>query len=253
VKLTPFQSSFCISVFSHVIAFGLYMSAGNSQRPVRAEQDLNNLSLEMTIAPVELASTARPGAQATLSRQTLPRVPVEQIVQTPVVETRPSTNQKHVPAEVFPDPIPLPDPIHTTTPQTVAGAKVVKTIPVEPALQTSPTVARSENSSLKSAEVTITPTQSRGVVSKPNFLRNPKPQYPPLARRRGWEGTVLVGVRVTTAGRAGEVWVKQSSGHTVLDEAAVKAALGYDYIPAIVDGVAIESKVEFEMPFELPK
>lgn len=229
------------------------MSAGNTERQVREEQDASNLSLEMAVTPVEAATTTQPVAQATLSRQTLPRVPVGKVVQTPVEETHTLANQKPVATEVFPEPIPLPEPVHATAPQTVAAAKVVKTIPVEPTAQTPPTVAPSEDNSPKSTEVMITPTQPRGAISKPNFLRNPKPQYPPLARRRGWEGTVLVGVRVTTDGRAGEVWVKQSSGHTVLDEAAVNAALDYDYIPAIVDGVAIESGVEFEMPFRLPK
>lgn len=229
------------------------MSAGNTHRPVRTEQDASNLSLEMALTPVEAATTTQPVVHAALSRQTPPRAPVEKIVQTPVVETHPPANQKPVASEVFPEPIPLPEPVHTTAPQTVAVATIVKTIPRETSSETPPIVARSEGNSPKSTEVMITPTQPRGMVSKPDFRRNPKPVYPAIARRRGWEGTVLVGVKVTTDGRAGEAWVKQSSGYAVLDEAAVKAALGYDYIPAIVDGVAIESRVEFEMPFELPK
>jgi protein TonB len=49
--------------------------------------------------------------------------------------------------------------------------------------------------------------------------------YPPRARRRGWEGEVLVGFRVDVNGRLGNVHLARSSGYSLLDESAL-AALG---------------------------
>jgi protein TonB len=49
--------------------------------------------------------------------------------------------------------------------------------------------------------------------------------YPAQAVRRGWQGTVQLGFEIDTGGRINNIYVAQSSGHTLLDRAAV-AALG---------------------------
>ncbi len=48
-------------------------------------------------------------------------------------------------------------------------------------------------------------------------------RYPPLARRRGWEGTVRLGLRIEPDGRLTRVRVLAGSGYTVLDRAAARA------------------------------
>jgi len=45
-------------------------------------------------------------------------------------------------------------------------------------------------------------------------------QYPPLARRAGWEGTVLLSVTLDPDGVLAAVRVERSSGHQILDRAA---------------------------------
>ena len=47
--------------------------------------------------------------------------------------------------------------------------------------------------------------------------------YPPLARSRGWEGTVLLGLSVESDGRLDKIHVARSSGYTVLDDSAVNS------------------------------
>lgn len=47
--------------------------------------------------------------------------------------------------------------------------------------------------------------------------------YPPLARSRGWQGEVRLGVRVGSDGRLSRVRVLQTSGHALLDRAAVRS------------------------------
>ena len=59
----------------------------------------------------------------------------------------------------------------------------------------------------------------------------PWPEYPPLARGRGWEGTALVGLLVSAEGELMDVRLLTSSGRAVLDRAAL-AALGRWRLPA---------------------
>jgi protein TonB len=53
---------------------------------------------------------------------------------------------------------------------------------------------------------------------------NLPPEYPRIARRRGWQGTVLLRVKVAENGRVREAWVERSSGFRILDDAALAAA-----------------------------
>ena len=56
-------------------------------------------------------------------------------------------------------------------------------------------------------------------------------RYPPLARRRGWEGTVRLGLRIEPDGRLTRVRVLASSGYGVLDRAAVRALARVGRVP----------------------
>jgi protein TonB len=47
--------------------------------------------------------------------------------------------------------------------------------------------------------------------------------YPPLARERGWEGTVLLGMRVESDGHLEKIRIERSSGYAVLDHSALNS------------------------------
>lgn len=53
--------------------------------------------------------------------------------------------------------------------------------------------------------------------------QNPPPEYPWLARRRGWEGVVAIFLHVDAQGTVDAASVARSSGHAVLDAAALAA------------------------------
>jgi periplasmic protein TonB len=89
--------------------------------------------------------------------------------------------------------------------------------------------------------------------AKPNYLKNPAPRYPEQARRNGQEGVVMLLARVDEKGIASDVMVKSSSGHPLLDESALKAVKRWKFNPARVGSVAIDSRVEIPVRFELKK
>ena len=49
--------------------------------------------------------------------------------------------------------------------------------------------------------------------------------YPPLARSRGWEGTVLLGLRVKSNGHLEKIHIEHSSGYAVLDNSALNSLM----------------------------
>lgn len=89
------------------------------------------------------------------------------------------------------------------------------------------------------------------VPAQPVAGGNPPPRYPRVARREGWEGTVLLAVQVDTHGRAAAVHVLQSSGHDILDRAAVEAVEGWRFSPARIGGLALASAVRVPIIFRL--
>lgn len=82
-------------------------------------------------------------------------------------------------------------------------------------------------------------------------MRNPAPEYPSLAQRRGWEGTVLLRVRVLASGRPSDIQVQTSSGREVLDEAALKAVRKWAFVPSKQGDVALDGWVSVPIDFKL--
>lgn len=64
------------------------------------------------------------------------------------------------------------------------------------------------------------------------YLDNPRPAYPPAARRRGDQGRVQLRVLVSKAGLAERVELHRSSGSAALDQAARAAVERWRFVPA---------------------
>jgi periplasmic protein TonB len=64
-----------------------------------------------------------------------------------------------------------------------------------------------------------------------------EPEYPPVSRRLGEQGTVILSVLVDPSGRAVEARVVSSSGFSRLDQAAIDGVKSnYRFTPGTVDG-----------------
>ncbi len=88
-------------------------------------------------------------------------------------------------------------------------------------------------------------------VTGVGVLRRIQPLYPLIAKKSGWEGTVLVRVTVEKNGRASQVDVSRSSGHKVLDDAALKAIKRWTFRPAQDGNIRIRSVVVIPLKFSL--
>ena len=90
-----------------------------------------------------------------------------------------------------------------------------------------------------------------GMSAPPSLLRNPEPRYPSEARRRGWQGTTLLLVRVGLDGSCRDARVVDSSGHPRLDESALDAVRRWTFSPALRDGHPVEAEIEVPVHFVL--
>ena len=76
--------------------------------------------------------------------------------------------------------------------------------------------------------------------SNADYLQNPKPAYPPLSKRLGEQGKVIVRVLIGADGVPKKAEMRQSSGFDRLDQAALNTVLKWRYVPGKRGGVAEE-------------
>ena len=85
----------------------------------------------------------------------------------------------------------------------------------------------------------------------PHYKSNPPPEYPAIARRRGYEGRVLLSAMISIEGNVAGLKVKESSGHPVLDRAAMKAVEAWEFEPARRMGSPVPMSVDVPVRFVL--
>jgi TonB family protein len=85
----------------------------------------------------------------------------------------------------------------------------------------------------------------------PRYGNNGRPAYPQLARLRGYQGVVVLFVEVLADGRVGQVGIKRSVGHDILDRAALEAVRTWRFEPGRREGRAVTMSVEVPVRFVL--
>ena len=142
-----------------------------------------------------------------------------------------------------PEPVPEPEVIPEPEPEPIEPEPEVlpEPIPPEPAPEPLPEPAPVE----PPTAVTVV------AMDLPTYLRNPSPPYPIEARRNKWEGTVMIRVEVSAAGRVISAAIIASSGHTVLDTAALIAIKRWRFSPARMAGIATTATVDVPISFTL--
>lgn len=86
-----------------------------------------------------------------------------------------------------------------------------------------------------------------------SYLDNPPPRYPPISRRLGEEGKVLLRVQVDQAGQPIAVVLHQGSGFSRLDQSAAEAVRGWRFVPARRGQQAVTEWVVVPVIFSLTR
>ena len=89
------------------------------------------------------------------------------------------------------------------------------------------------------------------IRARPLYKQNSSPTYPRRARRLGYEGLVLLKVLINENGGVDDLAVLQSSGHGVLDRAALSAVKKWMFEPGTEGGIKKKMWVKIPVRFDL--
>ena len=87
--------------------------------------------------------------------------------------------------------------------------------------------------------------------ARPLYRSNPPPKYPSVARRRGFQGNVVLEVLVSALGNVIELHVLSSSGYPILDRAAKSSVKNWTFEPGMRGQEKVEMWVRVPIRFEL--
>lgn len=107
------------------------------------------------------------------------------------------------------------------------------------------------NSVSQSNALTAAPAVAEFRQAVPIYKENPPPIYPRIARLRGYEGTVMLDVLVGSDGRVSERRIIESSGHGILDEAALSSVQDWRFEPARQGPGKVSTWVTIPFRFQL--
>ena len=159
---------------------------------------------------------------------------------------------------VTPEPVrrEMPPPPVLAAPATALSERMVEPTPTppEPLPAVLPPPA-AEPAKPVAAYVPPAPAPAPVPVVPPRFdadyLDNPAPVYPPLSRRLGEEGRVLLRVFVNPDGSAAQVEVRESSGFERLDKVARDTVRRWRFLPARQGEAAVGAWVLVPIVFSL--
>lgn len=169
-----------------------------------------------------------------------------QAIPTPPPE-KPAAQKPQPREKPAPSKTPTPRPLVALAPEQTSAPTTFSVPAPLPAPLAAPTIsAPVPATSTNSAQAAVTAARFDAA-----YLHNPHPEYPPISRRQGEEGKVLLKVRVTTDGRAATVDVEKSSNFERLDEAARRSVTRWRFMPAKRGDEAIEATVIVPIVFRL--
>ncbi|WP_426179893.1 energy transducer TonB [Pseudomonas sp. TWRC1-2] len=159
-----------------------------------------------------------------------------------VVEPPPPVVDELAAKPAPPKPIPKPKPKPVPKPEPKPAPKPVEQPPAPP----TPAPPAPPAPVAPPSPAPVTPASANAA-----YLKNPAPEYPSLAQRRGWEGTVLLRVHVLASGKPGEIQIQKSSGRQQLDDAALTAVKRWSFVPAKQGDVAQDGWVSVPIDFKI--
>ncbi|MEZ9832913.1 TonB family protein [Vibrio breoganii] len=126
--------------------------------------------------------------------------------------------------------------------------------PIEPTPKEAPVEdkAETETETPQTASTNAATASKPKMVEKPTFSAKPTPvSYPRLAQKRGWQGSTLVEIWIDEDGEQIKQTVVNSSGHKLLDEAALNAVSEWQFQHRNEQGQRIAYRVQVPINFQL--
>ncbi|WP_087017983.1 energy transducer TonB [Thaumasiovibrio subtropicus] len=203
--------------------------------PIKAEPELN-----------QPAETPEQPLNEPEIQPTPEDVPPEPIPEPEPEKVRPVPQENPQPKPVQEKP--KREPVAEEQPQDVEKEVVeeeIENTAVEEINDASPTeVTQQETNFAQSAPAKL--------IENPTFSTKPGPvNYPRQARRRGMQGTVWLDIELDVNASIRNIVIADSSGHDVLDDAAIKDVAKWHFSPYLENGHPIAYRVRVPVRFKL--
>jgi len=197
--------------------------------------------LNMTLASLPMKETPGPD----------PQLPKPVFKESTILKKTIRTDRKRVVTPSSQKKVRIPN--QTTT------SDIVGKTSEKPEQTTETTEAGSEPEQISTKEFSKKTEQYAQVVSsthviheaRPIYRSNPPPEYPRIARIRGYQGDVMLDVLVNKEGRVNDLKIHRSSGHPILDRAAISTVKHWLFEPGMVGEEKVNMWVRVPIRFEL--
>jgi periplasmic protein TonB len=124
--------------------------------------------------------------------------------------------------------------------------------PPEVRIETPPPPPQSTAITVTTPEKPAAPPPPTRVMPRIDATHSQEPEYPPVSRRLGEQGSAILQVLVGVDGRVVEAKLAQSSGFDRLDQAALDGVkANYRFIPGMVDGTPQPMWFTFKFTWKL--
>jgi protein TonB len=216
------------------------------------------LFLEFSLAAPTVGANAEPDGAPTEETSAPPEPPV------PTLEAAIQPPEPPLPLEKMPEPDIVPEirvdlpPPEEPPPLKVADLKPAPHKPAAPRPAAKPSnVAQAATTpdagnAAVTQQATTAPGESIVWEGQPRYRMPPRPAvYPPRSIELSQQGEVIVRVRLEPDGSAAEIMLWRSSGHGLLDRAALAAVHGWHFLPATRGGRPVAAWVEIPVRFHL--
>lgn len=146
------------------------------------------------------------------------------------------------------------EPVPYSRPESLTGGKKPDAPAPVPVTEARPrkvlkTVEQKQPGSAEPVELSPVPPLVR--EAKPRYRDNPPPLYPILARKKGYQGTVVLDVFIDKNGRVADMKIFSSSGYSALDKAARATVADWLFEPGMEGEKKIEMWVKIPIRFQL--
>lgn len=143
-----------------------------------------------------------------------------------------------------PQPLAIADPTPAPNAPQVTAAPPAPLPPIASPVAAAPSPAPAQSAAPPAPKVELPRSDA-------DYLNNPSPPYPPVSRRMGEQGRVMVRVCVDEKGLPQKAEVQKSSSHERLDSTAVATVLRWRFKPGTRGGVPEALCVNVPIDFKL--
>ncbi len=226
------------------------------------------IALHATVVLVLLSSLQPKVADIVTPREVVISLLPQRDASRPLPRPEPQVARPPQAAQPVPAVSPTPQPVAVPAPPAPAQRSVVSEAPAPATASATPAATAAPVASAPAADVKAAPAPAHSpahppapaaataekvpmTVSSVEYLQPPKPEYPPMAKRAGEQGKVVLRVLVDEKGQPERVDVRDSAGYPKLDEAARQAVLRASFRPHLEDGRAVPVYVLVPISFNL--